>query len=117
MVDAETMQYAQYLSLSRLYLGSEVDYERPIELTDCYRQLRNSLRNASNLDKRLEDPEYMKPVRNKFKVPKPDAEAKNVAKLSAFNADKKMAGVQLLVDGMKQKMKYPQPKSQNADGK
>lgn len=103
----ETLPYSQYLNLAKIYIGDNVEYDRPLELADTYRNLRNSIRNAGTLDRRLENPEYMKPVGTKFKSFRNDEQKgkpRNIAKLSAFNADKKLAGVRLLVDNMSQKM-------------
>ena len=111
-MNPEDMQYNQYLSLAKLYLGEGIEYERPVEISDTYRNLRTHVRNASNLDKRLENPDYMKPTKSKLKhtgaeVQVRQTKPETVSKLSAFNADKKMAGVRMLVDGVAQKMRLP----------
>lgn len=112
MHSVESLPYTNFLNLARVYACDEnntIEYDRPVELADAYRNLRNIIRNAGTLDRRLENPEYMKPVRTKFRSfrqEEADAKARNVSKLSAFNADKKIAGVRLLVDNMTQKMTY-----------
>ena len=112
MMQPETLQYNQFLSLSKLYLGEEIEYERPLELTDAYRNLRAHIRTSSTLDHRLDNPEYMKPTRAKIRTSDLEAisrqaKADNVSKLSAFNADRRLAGVRMMVDGVVQKMKLP----------
>lgn len=103
----ETLPYNQYLNLAKVYVGDKMEYDKPLELADAYRNLRNSIRNAGTLDRRLENPEYMKPVGTKFRSFRNDEQKgkpRNIAKLSVFNADKRLAGLRLLVDSMSQKM-------------
>lgn len=111
-MNVESLQYNQYLKLAKLYLGSEIDYDRPVELADSYRNLRGMVRTAASLDRRLDNPDYLKPSRTKMRGQSLNSGDKtqkiqSVSKLSAFNADKKLARVRLLMDGMSQKLRLP----------
>lgn len=111
--DSDNLPYKTYLNFSKLYLGSDIDYERPIELSDAYKGLRASLRNGISLDRRLQNPDYLRPLRTKQNRFNSSLDSGHPTrrgppgKLSAFNADKRMAGVKLLTDGVSQKMRLP----------
>jgi len=96
--------------LSKLYLGSNVEYEKVDDLNDAYRELKNHTRTLGNLDIRLDQPSYMRPLKTKYK-PSTIISSNAAApgnfhpNLSAFNADKKMHDIKYLVNNMTGKMK------------
>ena len=109
MLDHKTLEYNQFLSLSKLYLGSQVEYDKVDDLNDAYRELKNHMRNAGNLDSRLNKPNYMKPLKTKYRSFNTRATSTPIdaifnPNLSAFNADKKMHDIRNIVENMTMKM-------------
>ena len=67
VLDHKNLEYNQFLSLTKLYLGSEIDYDKVHDLNDAYRELKNHMRTVGSLNTKLTQPGYMRPLRTKYK--------------------------------------------------
>ena len=108
------LDYHQFLSLGKLFLGNEIEYDTVVDLNDAYRGQKTQLKGLSDLNGKIHDPSYMRPQKTKFRtfnnhtLTMKNLESldnrKKKLNLSYANSDKKMLGIKFMVDNISKKM-------------